>query len=119
MGQIRAAWPEAKIVVRADSGFCREAILAWCEQHGIESVIGLAKNPGLRRIVGQAMHPAKQQWKQTGQPARVFTAFACRTRKSGSRKRRVVGKAEYRDKGENPPFVVSSLLEEVWPAQRL
>lgn len=119
VGQIRAAWPEVKIVMRADSGFCREAILAWCEQHEVDYVIGLAKNQRLRRIVGAAMHRAKQQWQQTGQPARVFAAFACRTRKSWSRKRRVVGKAEVLEKGENPRFVVTSLPEEVWPAQKL
>ena len=119
VGQMRAVWPEVQIVIRADSGFCREAILAWCEQHGVEYVIGLAKNPRLRRIVGAAMHRAQQQWNQTGQPARVFTAFAYCTRKSWSRKRRVVGKAEVLEKGENPRFVVTSLPEEVWPAQQL
>ena len=65
------------------------------------------------------MHQAKKQWKQTGQAARVFTMFAYRTRKSWSRKRWVVGKAEVLEKGENPRFVVTSLPEEVWPAQRL
>jgi len=119
VAQIRGAWPEGKIIVRADAGFCREAIRAWCEQHGVEDVIGLAKNQRLRRIVGAAMRRAKQPWEQTGQPARVFTAFAYCTRKSWSRKRRVVGQAEVLEKGENPRFVVTSLPEEVWPAQRL
>lgn len=119
VGQIRAAWPEVKIILRADSGFCREAILAWCEQQGVDYAIGLAKNPRLRRIVGAAMHRAKRQWEQTGQPARVFTAFDYCTRKSWSRKRRVVGKAEVLGKGENPRFVVTSLPGERWPAQRL
>ena len=119
VGQIRAVWPEVQIVIRADSGFCREAILAWCEQHRVEYVIGLAKNQRLRRIVGAAMHRAQQQWQQTGQPARVFTAFAYCTRKSWSRKRRVVGQAEVLEKGENPRFVVTSLPEEGWPAQKL
>jgi len=119
VGQIRAAWPDVPIVMRADSGFCREAILAWCEQHGVGYVIGLAKNRRLRRIVGQAMHQAKQQWNQTGQSARVFASFDYCTRKSWSRQRRVVGKAEVLEKGENPRFVVTSLAEELWPAQRL
>jgi len=65
------------------------------------------------------MRQAKQQWKQTGQPARVFTAFAYRTRKSWSRKRRVGGQAEVLEKGEHPRFVVTALPEAVWPAQKL
>ena len=119
VGQMRAVWPEGPIVIRADSGFCREEILAWCEQHGVEYVIGLAKNQRLRRIVGAALRQAKQQWEQTGQSARVFTEFAYRTRQSWSRPRRVVGKAEVLEKGENPRFVVTSLPGETMPAQRL
>ena len=63
------------MVIRADSGFCREEILDWCEQHGVDFLSGLAKNQRLRRIVGAALRQAQQQWEQTGPSARVFPEF--------------------------------------------
>ena len=59
--QIRAAWPEVKIVLRGDSGFCRNELMSWCESNGVYFVVGLARNPRLRRIIGQQMHEATQQ----------------------------------------------------------
>jgi Transposase DDE domain group 1 len=80
---------------------------------------GLARNQRLRRILGKPLHQAQQEHKRTGQAARVFADFSYRTHKSWSRQRRVVGKAEYLDKGENPRFAVTSLSGKAWPAQTL
>jgi len=117
--QIRRRWPKVLIVLRADSGFCREELMAWCENHEVDYVFGLARNSRLRRRIAAPMREAKKEQRRTGKAARVFTDFSYRTRKSWSRWRRVVGKAEYLDKGENPRFVVTSLKAEAWPAQGL
>jgi hypothetical protein len=109
IGRIRQAWPAIRIVLRGDSGFCREHLMRWCEAHGVDYLFGLAKNARLLRILGQEMHQAKELFAQTKQPARVFKDFTYRTRKSGGRERRVVGKAEHLARGENPRFVVTSL----------
>jgi Transposase DDE domain group 1 len=123
VGQIRAAWPEVKIILRGDSGFCRNELMSWCEQHGVDYVFGLARNQRLRRILGPQMWEATQQWGETGQPARVFTEFSYRTkkRKKGGwdRERRVVAKAEHIDGKENPRYVVTSLRAQPWAAQML
>jgi Transposase DDE domain group 1 len=74
-GQIRAAWPEVKIIRRGDSGFWRNEWMSWCEANHVEDVFGLARNQRLRRISGRAMWEATEQWNRTGQPARVFTEF--------------------------------------------
>ena len=107
--QIRRVWPQVRIIVRADSGFCRDKLMSWCEQQKVDYVLGLAKNSRLRRKLGKAMRQAQQQYRASGQGARVFTEFTYRTRKSWSRRRRVIGKAEHLAKGENPRFVVTSL----------
>ena len=117
--QLRRRWPEVKIVLRADSGFCREELMAWCEQNRVDYAFGMAVNQRLRRIVGAALHQAQLLHQQTGKAARVFTEFAYQTRRSWSRARRVVAKAEYLDKGENPRFAVTSLDAEQWAAQQL
>jgi Transposase DDE domain group 1 len=117
--QIRGRWPRVKIVLRADSGFCREELMAWCKKHKVDYILGLARNQRLRRIIGKEMHQARQEYERTQQAARVFADFSYRTRKSWSCSRRVVGKAEYLAQGENPRFVVTSLPERAWPAQKL
>jgi hypothetical protein len=123
VGQIRAAWPEVKIILRGDSGFCRNELMNWCEGHGVDYVFGLARNQRLRRIIGQQMWEATEQWNGTHKPARVFTDFGYQTRRTKnrgwSRERRVVAKAEHIDGKENPRFVVTSLGSEQWPAQAL
>ena len=123
VAQIRAAWPEVKIILRGDSGFCREELMSWCENHGVDYVFGMARNQRLRRIIGAQMHAATEQWKRTGKPARVFSEFAYQTRKrkkgGWSRERRVVAKAEHIDGKENPRFVVTSLTSAAWAAQVL
>ena len=123
VAQIRAAWPEVRIIVRGDSGFCRDQLMSWCEKHGVDFVFGLARNQRLRKIIGAQLQQAKQQWQETGQPARVFVEFRYRTKKrkqSGwERERRVVAKAEHIDGKENPRFVVTSLSEAGWAGKAL
>lgn len=117
--QIRARWREVRIILRADSGFCREELMVWCEKHAVDYVFGFARNKRLRRIIGRAMHEAKQEHRRTGKPARVFCEFAYRTNKSWSRARRVVAKAEQIEGKENPRYLVTSLGKEAWPKQKL
>ena len=113
VAQIRAAWPEVRIVLRGDSGFCRNELMSWCENSGVDFVFGLARNQRLRKIIGRQMHEATQQWNQTGKPARIFSEFEYGTKKTKKggwdRERRVVAKAEHIDGKENPRFVVTSL----------
>ena len=117
--QLRRRWPDVKIVLRADSGFCREELMAWCASNHVDYLFGLARNQRLRRIIGAQMQQARVLHQTTGKAVRVFTGFAYITRKSWSRARRVVAKAEYLDKGENPRFVVTSLKPDEWPDQEL
>ena len=117
--QVRARWPAVRIVLRADSGFARQAIMAWCEQHAVDYVFGLAKNARLIRALGKELHQARRECEQTGTPARRFKDFAYKTRKSWSRRRRVVGKAEHLPNKANPRFVVTSLSAEAWDARAL
>src|SRR5260370_6500407 len=116
--QIRARWPKTSIILRADSGFCREELLAWCENNDVDYVFGFARNKRLRKIIGRAMQQAKQEHRRTGKPARVFCEFAYRTKKSWSRARRVIAKAEQIEGKENPRYLVTS-LGKAWPAQNL
>jgi Transposase DDE domain group 1 len=117
--QIRQRWPKVRIILRADSGFCREELMAWCEHNQVDYVFGLARNSRLQRKIAPQLREAKQQHQRTGKAARVFAEFSYRTRKSWSRSRRVVAKAEYLEKGENPRFVVTSLPVESWEAAAL
>jgi hypothetical protein len=117
--QLRQRWPEVKIVLRADSGFCREELMAWCEHNHVDYVFGLARNQRLAKIIGREMRQARLQHQTTGKAARVFAEFSYQTHKSWSCARRVVAKAEYLDKGENPRFIVTSLTAQTWPAQDL
>ena len=121
--QIRRAWPEVKIVLRGDSGFCRNELMSWCEANQVDYLFGLAKNKRLNKIIGTDLHRALEQWNQTGEPARVFSEFlygAKKTSKGGwDRERRVVAKAEHIDGKTNPRFVVTSLSGAQWDAQPL
>jgi hypothetical protein len=110
--QIRRAWPEVKITIRADSGFCREPTMAWCEAKGVDYIFGLAQNPRLLAAIADELDQARQQFEATGQPARIFAELRYRTLETWSRERRVVAKAEHLAKGANPRFVVTSLSAE-------
>jgi hypothetical protein len=116
VSRIRQSWPQVRVIIRGDSGFCRESIMAWCERHDVDYVLGLAVNARLKTHVAAAMEQAKQQFSKTQQASRVFVDFTYQTRNSWSRARRVIGKAEYLSKGENPRFVVTSLDAETRPA---
>lgn len=119
VARIRQQWPQVQIVIRGDSGFCREHLMRWCEGNGVDYLFGMAKNRRLLRIVGGEMHQAQQQFAATGQAARVFKEFNYRTHQSWSRERRVVAKAEHLAQGANPRFVVTSLSAEAYAAQVL
>jgi hypothetical protein len=112
VGQIREAWPQVRIILRGDSGFCRDELLTWCEEHGVDYVVGLAQNARLLGEIAEASAEAAKQSEQSGKAARVFTEFTYRTKKSWSRARRVIAKAEHLEKGSNPRFVVTSLNAE-------
>ena len=117
--QIRQHWPQVKIILRADSGFCREELMAWCEAQHVHYVFGLARNERLEKEIAALLAAAQSQHQQTQQAARVFGEFSYQTRQSWSRARRVVAKAEYLDKGPNPRFVVTSLSPTEWEARAL
>ena len=109
--QIRAAWPRTRILLRGDSDFCRDKIMDWCEKEGIDYVFGLPRNSRLCRRIAKAMHKSRRRCAATKKPSRRFRQFRYQTRKSWSRKRRVVAKAEWLpgQRGDNPRFVVTSL----------
>jgi len=118
--KLRQAWPEVRIIVRGDSGFCRDEIMRYCEQNEkMDYVLGLAKNSRLNKEIDSEMAQAQQMQQATEQAARVFKDFRYRTRKSWSCERRVVGKAEYLAKGANPRFVVTSISSEEKDARAL
>jgi DDE family transposase len=117
--QVRSRWGQVRIILRADSGFAREELMGWCEDHGVNYIFGLARNARLQRALGGELMQARAQFEQSGQAERVFKDFDYTTRKSWSRPRRVIGKAEHLAKGANPRFIVTSLSREEWSAQAL
>lgn len=119
MPQIRAAWPDVEIVIRADSGFCRNEIMTWCEDNTVEYILGQAKTSRLKNEIADELEEARLLSEETGQAARVFKDFNWRTLDSWSRSRRVVAKAEHLPKGSNPRFVVTSIAKEQMDARTL
>ena len=118
--KLRGVWPEVRIIVRGDSGFCRDEIMRYCEQNEkVDYVLGLAKNSRLIKQIELEMAEAQQIHQLTEKPARVFKDFRYCTRHSWSCERRVVGKAEYLAKGANPRFVVTSISSEEKQARLL
>lgn len=119
--QIRAHWPQVRVILRGDSGFCRDELMQWCEQQpNVHFVFGVARNERLRRIIAPQLAQAAAEYQRTQQPARVFAEFLHQTTTgSWSQERRVVAKAEHLAGKENPRYVVTSLAAEDWPAQRL
>jgi hypothetical protein len=109
VGQIRARWRRVEILLRADSGFARDEIMAWCEANGVDYVFGLARNERLVGQIADALAAVEAESLAQGVPTRRFADFAWRTHDSWSRARRVVAKAEHLPKGANPRFVVTSL----------
>jgi hypothetical protein len=119
VGQIRAAWPEVRITLRGDSGFCREEIMAWCEGHGVDYALGFAKNERLKAMIAGELEEVRRGYEATKKAARMFKDLRYETRESWSRERRVVAKAEHLEKGANPRFVVTSIETEHLDAARL
>ncbi len=117
--RLREAWPEVEIVVRGDSGFCRDEIMTWCEENKVDYVLGIAKNARLKQEIAEELDEAKKQYEETGKASRVYKDFRYQTRETWTRERRVVGKAEHLGKGENPRFVITSLPSEEITASEL
>ena len=109
VAQIRTRWPRVQILLRADSGFARDELMAWCEANGVDYVFGLARNERLVGAIANELAAAEAESLARGGPARRFADFAWRTLDSWSRHRRVVAKAEHLPKGSNPRFLVTSL----------
>jgi Transposase DDE domain group 1 len=103
--RLRATWPDVKITIRADSGFCRWRLMRWCDSHGVGYVLGLARNPVLQRQATDAIAQADRQFRRTGQPQRIFDSFAYAAT-TWDRPRRVIVKAEHNAQGPNPRFLV-------------
>ena len=120
VAQIRARWPRVRIVLRADSGFARDGLMAWCEANAVDYVFGLARNDRLEARIADALSEAELlSQANAGQPARVFRDFEWSTKDSWSRRRRVIGKAEWTQGEANPRFLVTSLKADAWRAQPL
>jgi len=119
VAQIRARWPLVRIILRADSGFARDAMMAWCEASGVDFIFGLARNVRLTRTIGAELVEARDESRMTGQPARRFKELTWSTRKSWSRERRVIAKAEWTKDEANPRFIVTSLTAADGDGRRL
>lgn len=117
--QMRARWPKVQIILRADSGFARDGLMSWCEQHAVDYVFGLAKNQRLIKEIQTELAEAAQVCAREGHAVRRFKDFIHQTRDSWSVARRVVGKAEHMSQGTNPRFIVTTLSAAQWPAQEL
>ncbi len=109
IAQIRARWPRTRILLRADSGFARETLMRWCEMNRVDFVFGLARNARLVKEIAVELANAEEESRRTGQPARRFKDFGYATLDSWSRRRRVIGKAEWTQGEANPRFIVTSL----------
>jgi hypothetical protein len=109
VAQIRARWPKVEILLRADSGFARDELMAWCEAHHVDFVFGLARNDRLVGQIADKLMAVEAESLDRGAAARRFTDFPWRTLDSWGRQRRVVAKAEHLPKGASPRFAVTSL----------
>lgn len=118
MGPIRQAWPQVRIMVRGDAGFCRDELLRWCEEQGVEYGVGWAQNARRRREIAAASTPAAAPYQPSGKAARGFPEFVDPTQDRWSRARRVIAKAEPLENGAHPRFVVTALSpqETIFPA---
>jgi hypothetical protein len=108
VARLRQAWPNVKIIFRADSGFCRWRLMRWCDRHGVDYIMGLAKNNVLKRLARRSMVQARWDYRNSGLKQRLFEEFEYAA-STWDRKRRVIAKAEHSPQGENPRFVVTSL----------
>jgi hypothetical protein len=109
VSQIRARWPKVSIVIRADSGFCRDWLMSWCERENVDYVLGLARNPRLEKKVAPMLSIAKHRSESRGKRVQLYGFFQWTTLDTWSRRRLVIAKGEYSHKGPNPRFIVTSL----------
>ena len=116
---LREAWPQGRITVRGDSGFCNDELMVWCEAEGIDYVLGLAKNARLKERIAREMAAARQLQQASGKAVRQFQELRYRTLESWSCERRVVAKVESLPRGENPRFIVTSVAVTEWEGRRL
>jgi len=119
VGQLRERWPTTRVILRADSGFCREGLMRWCEENRVDYVFGLARNARLVRAIGAELREAAAESTLTEAPARRLRELTYRTQKSWSRSRRVVAKAEHTGDKSNPRFIVTSLCEREFTTRAL
>ena len=119
VARVRSAWPETRIIIRGDSGFCREAIMVWCEDNDVHFILGLARNNRLEKDLGEELALAHALYQCSSKASRVFKDFCYKTLDTWRWHRRVVGKAEYLCKGANPRFIVTSLAPTDYEAQEL
>jgi hypothetical protein len=119
VARIRRRWPRTRILLRGDSGFARETLMAWCEANRVDFLFGLARNERLEAAIQTELTQASQDSISFGRPARRFKDFTWSTLDSWSRTRRVVGKAEVTGGEANPRFVVTSLRPAEVSAQYL
>jgi len=112
VNKIRRQWKQTRIIIRGDSGFCREEIMAWCEENGVDFILGLAKNARLLAEIKEDLVDAHIMYCTTGRASRIFHEFEYRTLDSWSQSRRVIAKAEHLYKGANPRFIVTSISQE-------
>jgi hypothetical protein len=117
--RIREHWPEVRIVLRGDSGFCRDELMSWCEENAVFYVFGLARNSRLLKRIHQELKKARKRYYQYHESQRIYKEFTYRTLHSWSRSRRVIGKAEYLAKGDNPRFLATNLPRGEVAAQKL
>jgi Transposase DDE domain group 1 len=106
--KLRTVWPDVKITIRGDSGFCRWRLMRWCDRHGVGYILGVAKNAALERLATDEMAAAARQFTRTGEPQRLFGSFGYAAA-TWDRTRRVIVKAEHTAKGANPRFVVTNV----------
>jgi Transposase DDE domain group 1 len=117
--QIRTRWPFVRIVLRADSGFAREALMSWCEQNRVDYLFGLARNTRLVAMIADELAAARAAAEKTGRSARRFKDFQWTTLDRWSQRRRVIAKAEWTKGEANPRFVVTSLKRSEVGARQL
>lgn len=109
VAHIRTRRPKVRILLRADSGFARDALMAWCEDNRVDYLFGLARTTRLVAEIAAELAVAEKRSTRSGKPARRFKDFLWTTLDSWSRRRRVVAKAEWTKGEANPRFVVTSL----------
>ena len=119
VGRIRERWPGVSVTLRADSGFCRDWLMSWCEDNAVDYVFGLARNSRLAEMIESEMAEVERQVEETGEPARTFKELRYSTLKTWRSERRVVAKVAAIPGKPNPRFIVTTFSEETWAAKPL